>query len=116
MNIDELTIGELKKIAALAAGLTGLPCSTAKPEHADGHKQIVVLQRGWVMVGTVVMESDNETVIYDAKNIRRWGTTKGLGQLAADGPNKDTVLDEYGTIRVHPLCIVFRQDCDSAKW
>ena len=40
--------------------------------------------------------------INGAKNIRRWGATKGLGQLAT-GPTTNTVADDYGTVRVAPI-------------
>lgn len=60
-------------------------------------QQIVVLDRGWVYVGHPRVEGDN-LVIEHAKNIRRWGTTKGLGQLAMEGAQPNTVLDEAGTV------------------
>ncbi|UOE43731.1 hypothetical protein [Agromyces larvae] len=79
-------------------------------------KQIVVLQRGWVVVGDVKLgESLDELVIEDAAVIRRWGTTKGLGELV-DGPTESTVLDKAGTVRVHPLAVVLSIDVNEAKW
>lgn len=114
MNIDELTIGELKKIAALAGNLNGASCASAKPEHADGHKQIVVLQRGWVMVGDFYQSGD-ECRLENASVIRQWGTTKGLGELV-NGPLKDTKLDPCGTARFNALTIVHRLDVNGEKW
>lgn len=53
--------------------------------------QIVVLDRGFVYVGEAAIE--NEFVILtNARNIRRWGTTAGLGELV-NGPLKGTVVD-----------------------
>lgn len=72
-------------------------------------KKIVVLQRGWVVVGDVKTGPETVTVS-DASVIRRWGTTKGLGQLAATGPTKDTVLDPAGTVTAHPLGVVMMLD------
>lgn len=77
--------------------------------------QIVIAQRGWVFVGEVSEEGD-KVLIKKAKNIRRWGTTKGLGQIAMDGPTEHTVLDEVGTVTLHVLTIVARIDCDGDKW
>lgn len=54
-------------------------------------------------------------MLRDAKTIRRWGTTKGLGELWS-GPKKDTVLDEAGTVRLHPLQIIGTLDVDQKAW
>lgn len=51
-------------------------------------KQIVIAQRGWVFVGDVE-RTENEVVIKNAKNIRRWGTSRGLGELAQNGPQHE---------------------------
>lgn len=59
------------------------------------NQQIVVLDRGWVYVGNVIIEGDLVR-IHNARCIRRWGTTKGLGELALTGPTKNTVLDPTG--------------------
>lgn len=78
-------------------------------------KRIVVLQRGWVVVGDM-SESGDELLLSNASVIRRWGTTKGLGELAAKGPQRDTVLDPCGVVRAHKLCVVMQIDCEAAKW
>jgi len=78
-------------------------------------KQIVVLQRGWVVVGQVT-RTENEVGITDASVIRRWGTKAGLGELASNGPTPSTVLDPSPTIRVHPLAVVLSIDCVEEKW
>ena len=48
-------------------------------------KQIVILNRGWVVVGNYYEKGDDCTLT-DASVIRAWGTTKGLGELAENGP------------------------------
>lgn len=78
-------------------------------------KQIVIAQRGWVFVGDVVRNGDDVT-IKNAQCIRRWGTTKGLGELAKNGPQSSTVLDDMGTVRLHTLAVVASIDCEDAKW
>ena len=78
--------------------------------------QIIVGQRGWVWVGRVLREGD-KVVIRNARCVRRWGTPgHGLGQLANEGPQPETVLDDAATVRLHPLAIVAEYDCDEAKW
>ena len=77
--------------------------------------KIVILQRGWVMVGHYTQDGQN-CQLTNASTIRQWGTTRGLGQLAAEGPTSKTVLDPCGTVRCHELTIVATIDCDATKW
>lgn len=78
-------------------------------------RKIVVLDRGFVVVGMVSL-SGSHVVIDDCACIRRWGTTKGLGQLAMDGPRKDTILDPQPRTTVHELQVVQMIDCEEASW
>lgn len=77
-------------------------------------KRIIVLQRGWVAVGDFSQEGSNCTLA-NANIIRKWGTTKGLGQLALTGPTDETKLDPAGTMRFHELAIVTSFDV-TADW
>lgn len=60
---------------------------------------IVAANEGWVFVGKCRFEPDGSVVLMGAKNIRRWGTSKGLGELV-NGPLSDTVYDEYGLVKI----------------
>jgi hypothetical protein len=73
-------------------------------------QQIVVLDRGFVYVGNVTENGEN-LVIENARNIRRWGTTKGLGQLAIEGPQSDTVLDPAGTVTAPKRAVIHTLAC-----
>ena len=79
-------------------------------------KTILVLQRGWVVVGD--LECDTETLVRlkHASVIRRWGTTKGLPQLAQEGPQPNTILDGCTVVEVHPLAIVLRLPTKAELW
>lgn len=77
--------------------------------------QIIIAERGWVYVGRVARDGD-QVVIRDAQNVRRWGTTKGLGELAQLGPLADTQLDEYGTVRIHVLAVCGAIECNDKVW
>lgn len=81
----------------------------------DRELKIVVLQRGNVLAGHLAIDGDMCTLT-DAQVIRRWGTTKGLGQLAADGPQPSTVLDPCGTVTFHILTAVMMIDVTSDRW
>jgi hypothetical protein len=78
-------------------------------------KRIVVLQRGWVAIGDFHQDG-SECRLENASIIRRWGATKGLGEIAANGPTDKTVLDPAGTVRFHELAIVMSYDAEPSKW
>lgn len=78
-------------------------------------KQIVVLNRGWVVVGDYLEEGDNCTLT-NASVVRKWGTTKGLGELAENGPLADTVLDKCPNVHFNKLTMVARMDCNESAW
>jgi hypothetical protein len=81
----------------------------------DHGKQIVVLDRGFVYVGDVVTD-DQWCVIGNAQNIRRWGTEKGLGELASGGPRCETMLDPAGTVRAPMRAVIAMLACEVEKW
>lgn len=59
---------------------------------------IVVLDQGFVYVGDCEF-GDRFLTINEARNIRKWGTGKGLGEIR-HGPTKNTLLDNAGTVIV----------------
>ena len=77
--------------------------------------RILVLQRGWVAVGHYSADGD-EVTLRNAKIVRRWGTTHGLGEIAAKGPTRKTVLDDVGQVQVHRLGIVLSIACEPSAW
>jgi len=77
--------------------------------------RIVILQRGWVMVGRFHQEGPH-CVLTNAHVIRQWGTERGLGQTAREGTTDKTQLDAAGTVRFHELTIIATLDCDESRW
>ena len=78
--------------------------------------RIVVLPRAWNIIGEY-SEKDGKVTVANASIIRIWGTTKGLGQLAKDGPTKNTVLDPtYGDVSVLESNILFTIKCEQKLW
>lgn len=78
--------------------------------------RILVLQRGWVLIGAVSMEG-HRIVVENAWNFRRWGTKGvGIGALEA-GPRPETELHFAGRrVVLHPLQVLFEIQCDAAAW
>lgn len=90
--------------------------SEQQQQDIKGDLKIVVLQRGWVLVGRFERNGD-ECKLHNASVIRQWGTTKGLGELAAEGPKPFTKLDKCnGLVEFHWLTMVFSICCSEEKW
>ncbi len=77
--------------------------------------QIAILDRGFVFVGNVTTDGDWMTIT-NAQCVRRWGTTEGLGELAAKGPLNATVLDPAGTIRAPIRALIGLIACEAVSW
>lgn len=87
-----------------------------QPVAADGESlRIVVCDRGFVLVGMVSLR-DSYITIRKCHCIRKWGTSRGLGEIASGGPTEKTVLDPQPTTRVHELQVVQMIDCEERKW
>ena len=77
--------------------------------------KIVVLDKGFVYVG--YFTDNGDTIRIDnARCCRVWGTTRGLAQLANEGPSGSTKLDDMTTVIApkHPL--IHTLDCEESKW
>lgn len=108
MNIDELTIGQAREIAALVSPIKSAP----SPQVDLGPQQIVVLDRGFVYTGQAKIVGDF-VLIENAKTIRGWGTTKGLGELV-DGPTPSTKTEAVGTLTCPLRAVISIIKCNRA--
>lgn len=121
MDIDTLTIGDAKQAIergkAIELALTGKTTEQrqASSNARDEGLNIVILDRGFVYVGDVAIVGD-WLQISNAKNVRRWGTSKGLGELAAKGPQPETKLDVGGTIKAPMRAVIGLIKCEAASW
>lgn len=77
--------------------------------------QIVVLDRGWVYIGYLKRDND-ECILEKASCIRRWGTSRGLGELALKGRKINTILEKCGTIIFNNRSCIHSIVCDSSRW
>ncbi len=98
-------------------GVIYVPKGTQIEEPIRGDIKIVILQRGWVMVGRLTKEGSECELSY-ASVIRSWGTTRGLGEIAKSGPIQGkTVLDKcHGVVNFDWLTVVATISCEENKW
>ena len=81
-----------------------------------GNIKIVILQRGWVMVG-YFERNGTDCKLSKANVIRTWGTTRGLGEIASGGPTSNTKLDKcHGLVEFDYLTVVAQISCEESKW
>lgn len=106
MSLDQLTFGEITKLMALFGNKPLSSCC----EESWG-KQIVILQRGWVVIGDLCKSGEYFT-LRGGSVIRNWGTTKGLGEIAKDGPTLKTVLEPVTETKFHELAVVGMIKCE----
>lgn len=108
MNLDDLTLGQIKQLQSLVG------CTTSKTVK-NGGTRIVILQRGWVVVGQYSQEGD-ECTISNGYVIRSWGTSNGLGEIALNGPTSSTKLDKITETKFHELAAIASLKCEESKW
>lgn len=77
-------------------------------------KRIYVLQARWVLIGEAE-EGPTHTTLTNASVIRRWGTTRGLGEIALKGPTKSTVLDDCSDVEFPNSAVLFSIACTYEK-
>lgn len=106
----ELSIAELRALTQPEPS----PMATSGPE-GPGDIRIVVLDRGFVYVGRY-FRCGKYTQIRGGANVRKWGTSRGLGQLAMEGPQADTKLDPCPTVEVLESDVRHTLLCDPSKW
>lgn len=80
----------------------------------EGNIKIIVADRSYVYVG-IVEETTDFVKLTNAKNIRYWGTTKGLGELV-NGPLSNTKLDVVGSVKIPNRAIISIIDVDQKAW
>ena len=87
-----------------------------RADEPKGNIKIVILQRGWVMVGRFE-RNGSDCKLHNASVIRSWGTTKRLGEIAKDGPTSSTKLDPCnGLVEFDYLTVVASISCGEEKW
>lgn len=89
--------------------------TTYRPVTTPSDIKIAVLQRGNVLVGRFSRDGDM-CELTDASVIRRWGTSRGLGEIATGGPTEGTVLDPCGRVEFHILTAIFLMDAHADAW
>ncbi len=84
-------------------------------QDTNGPVKIAVLDRGFVYVGRLEGDEASGYVMTNAKNIRKWGTSRGLGELV-NGPRPETLLDPVGTVSFAARAVIHFINVVESKW
>jgi len=77
---------------------------------------ILVLDRGWVVVGEC-WESEDNILLKNGSTVKRWGTTHGLGELANLGIRENTSLNPFnGDVLINKKFIIMKIECNQDAW
>lgn len=90
-------------------------CKHIEEKQDNRDMRIVILQRGWVMIGEYFKVSDSLHTLTNASVVRVFGTTKGIGELI-NGPLTNTKLDPCGFVEFHPLTVIATIKVKANKW
>lgn len=80
---------------------------------------IFVMERGFVLVGVPSQKKDDFLFweLTKCAVVRNWGTDKGLGQLALEGPTSKTILDrEPDYTEISKRATYRRIPCSAKGW
>jgi len=77
---------------------------------------LVVADRGFVWTAESAVFDADWAHLKNAQAVRRWGTTEGLNQLAAQGPLPSTKLDAPADLQVSRKAVIAVIPCEAAKW
>jgi hypothetical protein len=97
-------------------GVDYVPKNSQPIVQPSGPAKIIILQRGWIMVGRLE-RNGSDCKLHNASTIRSWGTTKGLGEIASNGPTSKTLLDKcHGVVEFDYLTVVASISVEESKW
>ena len=78
--------------------------------------KILVLDRGWVLVGNC-FDGKDEILLKEGSTILRWGTKEGLGELAKNGKLENTILNAFNEdVLINKKYIMMTIECNQDKW
>lgn len=94
MNIEDLTIGQAKEIAAMFGGMCTGNVKTENTQGLDDFLGMDVIIRTYaagVWFGTLAKKAGNEVILHSARRMWRWKCREGisLSELAICGIDKE---------------------------
>lgn len=106
MNLDEMTVGQLKEVAKLARGF-GSDCAKTPAAKLEEKRVIVVVDRGWIFAGDQAVTSDGYIRLTNAVHVFRW-ESMGFAKMVEDWKNTKVDLRKVADVEIPKDSIIFR--------
>jgi hypothetical protein len=110
MNIDGLTVGEVKQIAQIANGIA--PCGAKG--NLETKRVVLVVDRGWIFAGDQSLTSDGYIRLTNAVHVFRWESI-GFAKAIEDWKSAKVDIRKVSDVEVPQDAVVFRIPVD-AGW
>lgn len=104
MNIDEMTVGQLKEVSKLARGLGG----DCKPKaRLEEKRVIVVVDRGWIFAGDQATTGDGYIRLANAVHVFRW-ESMGFAKMVENWRDAKVDLRPVADVEIPKDSVIFR--------
>jgi len=104
MNIEELTVGQLKEITRLA-GAMGSRC--VKPKTLERKRVVLVVDRGWIFAGDQELTSDGFVRLTNAVHVFSWQSI-GFAKMLEQWKDSKVDLRKVADVEVPRDSVIFR--------
>jgi len=102
MNLDDLTIGDVKKLQSLVGGTRG----TRRRPPPSG-RAVVVVDRGWIFAGDMSLTADGYVRLDNAVHVFRW-ESMGFAKMIEDWKSSKVDLRPCASVEVPADSVIFR--------
>jgi len=110
INIDDLTLGEAKQLAALFSGTQTVSASSSIDNFCIGKIVIIRTCTAGVWAGTLTQKSKDEVILSNARRMWQWHCEKSisLSGIAIDGINqsKSRIAPPVDSVWLMPIEII----------
>lgn len=73
---------------------------------------IAVCENGWILVGMIVKEDEENIQVMKTQVVRRWSNGRGIGGLVKEEYKSEYTLDPIGEVIINKSKILFTIPCE----
>lgn len=107
MDIDSMTVAQIREVAKLAGNLTG-GCAKKKADAKLEEKRVVlVIDRGWIIAGDQTLTTDGYIRLSNAVHVFRWESI-GFAKMLEDWKSSKVDLRKMADVEVPRASVIFR--------
>lgn len=103
MNIDDLTLGQIREIQAMACGTR----AKSEPTGIEKKRVVLVVDRGWIFAGDQSLTGDGYIKLTNAVHVRSWSGI-GFDGMLDQWKSDKVVLKKVDDVEVPRDAVIFR--------